>query len=87
MWSKYVSNNIGRDFRLTESAYATVSRKNFNGKFTSKNCFLRSDILCYHNTDPDIGSLKSLHILFDKYLGHMLVKFEQNLMVQKIQNF
>ena len=31
--------------------------------------------------DTDIGSLKSLHILFDKCLGHMLVKFKQNLMV------
>ena len=29
--------------------------------------------------DADIGSLKSLHILFDKYLDHILVKFEQNL--------
>ena len=32
--------------------------------------------------DADIGSLKSLHTLFDKYLDHMLVKFEQNRMVQ-----
>ena len=37
--------------------------------------------------DADIGSLKSLHTLFDKYLDHMLVKFEQNRMVQTIQNF
>ena len=28
--------------------------------------------------DTDIESLKSLHTLFDKYLDHMLVKFEQN---------
>ena len=27
--------------------------------------------------DADVGSPKSLHSLFDKYLGHMLVKFEQ----------
>ena len=26
--------------------------------------------------DADIGSLKSLHTLFDMYLGYMLVKFE-----------
>ena len=26
--------------------------------------------------DADIGSLKSLRTLFDKYLDHMLVKFE-----------
>ena len=32
-----------------------------------------------------IESVKSLHTLFDKV--HMLVKFEQNHMVQAIQNF
>ena len=37
--------------------------------------------------DADIGSLKSLHKLFNKYLDHMLVKFEQNRMVWTIQNF
>ena len=36
--------------------------------------------------DADIGSLKSLHTLFDKYLDHMLVKFEQNRVVRTIQN-
>ena len=38
-------------------------------------------------TDADIGSLKSLNTLFDKYLDYMLVQFEQNRMVQNIQNF
>ena len=28
--------------------------------------------------NADIESLKSFHTLFDKYLDHMLVKFEQN---------
>ena len=28
--------------------------------------------------DADIRNLKSLHTLFDEYLDHMLVKFEQN---------
>ena len=37
--------------------------------------------------DTDIGSLKSLHTLFDKYLDRMLVKFKQNRMVRTIQNF
>ena len=37
--------------------------------------------------DADIKSLKSLHTLFDKYLDHMLVQFEQYRMVQTIQNF
>ena len=30
---------------------------------------------------------KSLHSLFDKYLDHMLVKFEQNRMVRTIKKF
>ena len=34
-----------------------------------------------------IGRLKSLHTLFDKYLDHMLVEFEQNYMVQTTRNF
>ena len=38
-------------------------------------------------TNAEIESLKSLHTLFDKYLEHMLMKFEQNRMVQNIQNF
>ena len=37
--------------------------------------------------NADIGSLKSLHTLFGMYLDHMLVKFEQNRMVQTTQNF
>ena len=37
--------------------------------------------------DADIGSLKPFHSLFDKYLDHMLVKFEQNRMVENIRNF
>ena len=36
--------------------------------------------------DADIGSLKSLHTLFDKYLDHMLVKFEQIRIVRTVQN-
>ena len=48
----------------------------------------RLDILFYVTfSDTDIGSLKSLHTLFDKYLDHMLVKFEQNRMVGTIQKF
>ena len=36
MWFKNVSNNVWRDFRLPVSAFATVARKRFNGKFTAK---------------------------------------------------
>ena len=64
------------------SALATVTGKSFNNKFTAKVDFPIVTI-----ADGDIGSLKSLHILFDKYLSHMLVKFEQNRMVWTIQNF
>ena len=46
----------------------------------------RSGILC-SITNADIGSLKSLHTLFDKYLAHMPVEFEQNRMVRTMQNF
>ena len=38
-------------------------------------------------TNAGIGSLKSLHTLFDTYFDHMLVKFEQNCMVQTTRNF
>ena len=67
------------------SALATVlAEKSFNGKFTAKVDFSSREfyIRAYHYTDIDIGSLKSLHTLFDKYLDHMLVKFEQNHMVR-----
>ena len=36
MWSKYVSNNVWRDFRLLMSALATVAGKSFKCKFTAK---------------------------------------------------
>ena len=37
--------------------------------------------------NADIGSLKSLYTLFDKYLYHLLEEFEQNCMVQSTRNF
>ena len=46
----------------------------------------RLDIICYHS-EADIESQKSVHTLFDKYLDHILVKFEQNRMIQDIQKF
>ena len=64
------------------SALATIYRK-----CILQNLIFRLGILYYHIADADIGSLKSLHTLFDKYLDHMLVKFDQNRMVQSIQNF
>ena len=62
------------------------AQTSFNGKFrpTEKNCF--SD-RAFYVTDADIRSLKSLHTLFDKLLDHILVKFEQNHIVENIHNF
>ena len=62
------------------SALATVAGKSFNDKFTARNLF--SDRALYVTTaDAEIGSLKSLHTLFDKHFNHMLLKFEQTRMV------
>ena len=36
MRSKYVSNNVWKEFLLLVSVFATVARKSFNGKFTAK---------------------------------------------------
>ena len=63
-------------------ALATVARKSFNGKFTDMAFYVAIAF-----ADADIKSLKSLHTLFDKYLDHMLVTFEQNRKVPTIQNF
>ena len=43
--------------------------------------------ISYYYSNTDIGSLMSLHTLFDKCLDHIVVKFEQNRMVQTLQNF
>ena len=37
--------------------------------------------------NADIGSLKSLHTFLKQCLYHMLVKFEQNRLVETTQNF
>ena len=75
MLNKHFKRNVWRDFILPMSALATVAGKSFNGKFTAK-----TDRVFYVTiADADIGSLKPLHTLFDKYLDHMLVKFEQNI--------
>ena len=62
------------------------SREEFWWQIYCKNRF--SDRVFYIIiADADIGSPISLHTLFDKYLDHMLVKFEQYRMVQTVQNF
>ena len=72
--------------RLSLSALAKVAWKNFNGKFTTNIDFPIGHFYVII-ADAEIGSRKSLHILFDKYLVHMLVKFKQNRMVRTIQGF
>ena len=67
------------------SALATVAGKSFNGKFTAKIDFPIGYFVTI--ADTDIESLKSLHTLSNRYLDHMLVKFEQNRMIRTIQNF
>ena len=58
------------------SALATVVQKSFNGKVTAK-----IDFLIGHFMYP-LLTLKSLQTLFDKYLDHVLVKFEQKHIVR-----
>ena len=59
-----------------KTSNVTISNGNmdeFNSKFTAKIDF--SDRVFYIIiTDADIGSLKSLHTLFERYLNHMLAK-------------
>ena len=43
--------------------------------------------MLYTIIDADFGSLESLYTLFDKYFDHMLVKFQQNRLVQNIRHF
>ena len=80
MWYKYLSNNVLRDFGLPLSALANGGREETYRQLLRKLIF---PIGYFYITiaDADIGSLKSLHTLFDKYLDHMLVQFEQNRMV------
>ena len=67
-------------------AIATLTRKSFNSKFVAKLIFQSDFYVTIINAD--VGSLKLLNTLFDKYLDHMLVKFEKkNRFVRNIQNF
>ena len=84
MWSKYLSNNVWRDFDIQ------CRHQNANLMFSGKIFFAVNLLLkVFHAAiaNVDIGRLKSLHKLFDKYLGRIGVKFEENRMVQTTQNF
>ena len=74
--------------RLQTSGVSTCNgiTEEFQQQIYSKNDF--SDQAFFVTiTDADIVSLKSLLILFDKCLDHMLVKLMQNRTVRNIQNF
>ena len=83
MCSKYLSNNIWRD-------HSNVNISNGNVKYPSGKSIFAVNLLLklFPATvaNADIGSQKSLHTLFDTYLNHRLVKFEQNCMVQTTRN-
>ena len=44
-------------------------------------------LFCATVGNAGIGSLKSLPTLFDMWLDHIMVKFEQNRMIRYIRNF
>ena len=68
------------------STLATVARKSFNGKFTAKIDFAIGHFM-FLLLMLTLEVLLSLHTLFDEYLDHMLVKLEQNRMIQTITIF
>ena len=79
----------GETFKTQKTSYVSInngSREEFWRQIYCKNWFFNR-VFYTIIADADIGSLKSLHTLFDNYLDHMLVKFEQNRMVGTIQNF
>ena len=76
--------------KISNVSISNGSREEFQGQIYCKKWF--SDRVLYRPpitiADADIRSLKSLCTLFDdKYLDHILVKFEQNRMVRTVQNF
>ena len=72
MWSKYLSNNEKRNFRLPMSALGNI--KCLFGKLIFVTNFeLKLSSVTVANAN--IGSLKCLPTLFDMCLDHMLVKF------------
>ena len=86
MRSKYLSNKVWKDFRFSRLASAMVILKCQVGKsIFAVNLPLKLFRATVANAD--IESLKSLHTLFDTYLDHMLVKFEQNCISQTTRNF
>ena len=84
MWSKFVSNNVCRDFRLSFSAFSIVAWKSFISQNWFSNQAFYVTII-----DANIGRLKSLHTLFDLEAFRLHAgEFNQNHMTfQNTQNF
>ena len=86
MWSKYLANiNVERLLDLYNDSISNGNVKYLRGKSIFA-VHLPLKLIPATVANADIGSQKSLHTLFDKYLGPMLVKFEQNCMVQTTRN-
>ena len=87
VWSKYVSNNVWRDFNTTSN----VSISNGNIKYPIVKSIFAVNLLLklFPATvaNANIASLKSLHTFLIKCLYYMLVKFEQSRIVQTTRNF
>ena len=78
--SKYLSNNVRKDFRLSTS----VSNGNIKCPIEKSNMTLKLFRATVTNTDT--GILKSLFTIFDTYLDYLLTKFEANRMDRNVQN-
>ena len=60
------------------------SKIDVHSKFTTK-IAIAIRYFIFTIADADIESLKSVHKLFDKYMDHMMLKFEQNRMVRTVK--
>ena len=73
MWSKYLSNNVRRNFRFPMSASVMPDGKTIFG------VNLPSELFRATVVNANTGSLKSLNTIFDTFLDYMLLtKKKQN---------
>ena len=84
MWSKYLPNNVWRNLRLP----LVVSNNNMKCPIRKWIFAINLELKLFQPTTANVNieSVKSLPTLFYTCLDHMLVKFEQNRMVRRIQN-
>ena len=81
MYGEISTSNVSISNDSMMSALATIAMKSSHGKFTAKIDFPIGYFMLTI-ADVDIDSKKSLYTLFDTYLDHTVVKFEQICMVQ-----